>query len=215
MLIELILTAGLGLAAGESKSRDEAIATARKALAAREGSRGAEAEVVSADAAEWRDSSLGCPESGKLYAQVILAGYRVVFRAGATVHVVHVSGADAVVCGKPLAAAERQPELVEDTHEAEAQEPTAPAHKGLVAQARADLARRLAIEPAAIGLLELKEVVWPDRSLGCPRPGMVYPQVPQDGLLIVLRAAGRNYDYHGGAGREPFLCSNAKEPELR
>ena len=162
---------------------------------------------------EWRDSSLGCPEKGKLYAQAIRPGYRVVLRQGQTVHVVHVSGADAVVCGKPLAAAEQQPEAVVDTHEADAPEPSAPAHKALVAQARADLARRLSIEPGAVAFVKLKEVVWPDRSLGCPRPGMEYPQVPQDGVLIVLRAAGRSYDYHAGAGRAPFLCSNPKAPD--
>ena len=212
MLTLLVLTAVVGLPAGDSGTRDAAIATARTALAAREGQRDAPAEVVSADAMEWRDSSLGCPEKGRFYAQALRSGYRVVLRQGQTVHVVHVSGADAVFCGKPLAAAGQQPQAVAETQEAAAPEPSEPAHKALVAQARADLARRLSLEPDAVGFVKLKEVVWPDRSLGCPRPGMEYPQVPQDGVLIVLRAAGRSYEYHAGAGRAPFPCPEPKSP---
>jgi hypothetical protein len=213
MLTLFTLMAVLGLPAGDSGARDEAIATARKALAEREGQRDAPAEVVGADAVEWPDSSLGCPEKGKMYAQAIRPGYRVVLRQGQTVHVVHVSGAHAVICGKPLAAAQRQPEAVVDTHEAAAPDPSEPAQKALVAQARADLARRLSLEPGAVAFVKLEEVVWPDGSLGCPRPGVEYPQVPQDGVRIVLRAADRSYDYHAGAGRPPFLCANPKAPE--
>ena len=213
MLTPLVLIAVLGLpVAVGADTRDEAIATARKALAAREGQRDTPAEVVSADAVEWGDSSLGCPEKGKMYAQAIRPGYRVVLRQSQIVHVVHVSGPNAAICGKPLAAAERQPEAVVDTHAAAAPEPSEPAHKALVAEARADLARRLSLAPDAVAFVKLEEVVWPDRSLGCPRPGMEYPQVPQDGVRIVLRAAGRSYDYHGGAGRPPFLCTNPKAP---
>ena len=36
-----------------------------------------------------------------------------------------------------------------------------------------DLARRLNISPADIQVLDARAVVWPDRSLGCPRPGMI------------------------------------------
>lgn len=76
----------------------------------------------------------------------------------------------------------------------------------LVAQAVADLARRLSIDPARIERLEAVAVTWPDGSLGCPREGMVYPQVQRDGVRIRLRANGTEYRYHGGDGRVPFLC---------
>jgi hypothetical protein len=210
-----VLMAVLGLPAADSQTRDEAIAAARAAVARRGGHRDAPAELLSADAMEWPDASLGCPEQDKLYAQALTRGYRVVLREGRMVHVVHVSGADAVVCGKPLATAELQPEAVVDPHEADAPEPSEPAQKALVAQAREHLARRLSIELDAIAFVKLKEVVWPDRSLGCPRPGMLYPQVPQDGSLIVLRAAGRSYAYHAGSSRAPFLCPNPKPKEVQ
>lgn len=87
-----------------------------------------------------------------------------------------------------------------------------PALKPLVDATVADLAQRLRIPPAEVCVLEARSVVWPDRSLGCPRPGMLYPQVLQDGVFIRLQAQGRAYAYHGGGSRAPFLCDS---PERR
>jgi hypothetical protein len=77
-----------------------------------------------------------------------------------------------------------------------------------VIQARADLAERKSVSPEAIELLEIKDVVWRDASLGCPRPGKVYPQVMKEGFLIRLRLEKRVYRYHGGQGGAPFLCES-------
>jgi hypothetical protein len=78
--------------------------------------------------------------------------------------------------------------------------------KPLIDTAVADLARRLNTDPAQITVLEARSVVWPDGGLGCPRPGMIYPQVQQDGALIRLRAQGRDFAYHSGGSRPIFLC---------
>ena len=80
----------------------------------------------------------------------------------------------------------------------------------LVDLAKADLAQRLGVDLTAITLVSYEEVVWPDASLGCPHPDMLYKQVPQDGVRIVLAFEGTTYDYHVGGGRDPFLC----EPTL-
>lgn len=80
----------------------------------------------------------------------------------------------------------------------------------LVRVAVDDLARRLSIGPADIQVIEARAIVWPDRSLGCPRPGLLYPQVQQDGALIRLQAQGREYAYHSGGGRPPFLCEKQR-----
>lgn len=37
--------------------------------------------VVSVEFVQWRDSSLGCPQPGMVYAQVITPGYRIVLEA--------------------------------------------------------------------------------------------------------------------------------------
>jgi hypothetical protein len=81
-----------------------------------------------------------------------------------------------------------------------------PALRSFVEPARADLVRRLGVGADSIELIEARSVVWPDRSLGCPQPGVEYPQVQQEGLLIRFRVGGRVYQYHGGGGRAPFLC---------
>jgi len=90
-----------------------------------------------------------------------------------------------------------------------------PATRDRVNQVIRDLAERLAIDENQIEVLEVKSVVWPDASLGCPKPGMAYKQVPQDGILIRLEAEGRSYEYHGGGGREPFLCETGLHPPTK
>lgn len=76
----------------------------------------------------------------------------------------------------------------------------------LVAEAIEDLAQQESISPDDIELASIEEVIWPDTSMGCPHPDMRYRQVPQDGLRIILRANGRQYSYHSGGNRSPFLC---------
>lgn len=215
MLSLFVAIAVLGSGSGDEAARERAIVTARAALADREGLKLESIETEGVIPREWPDASLGCPEKGKLYAQMLTKGYRVLLSVGKTVHVVHVAGAHAVVCASPLAAAEVQPEPAEEAREAASPEPEAPAQRALVAQAREDLARRLSLAPGDVSLVKFEEVVWPDRGYGCPRPGVVHPQVPQDGVLIVLQAAGRRYNYHSGAGRSPFLCTNPDAPGTR
>lgn len=86
--------------------------------------------------------------------------------------------------------------------------PLNPALQKVVTQAKQDLARRLAIPEEQIELVEVQSVIWPDKGLGCPQPGMVYIQIQVDGLLIRFRAGGQVYEYHSGGNRPPFLCEN-------
>jgi len=84
--------------------------------------------------------------------------------------------------------------------------PLDPTLAGLVATARANLAKRRGVALDAIEVVEVRSVTWPDPSLGCPQPGMAYKQVPVDGVLIRLRVDGTIFNYHSGGGQEPFLC---------
>ena len=68
----------------------------------------------------------------------------------------------------------------------------------LVTGAVSDLAARLGIAPGAVTVVTAEAVTWGDTSLGCPQPGQRYLQVITDGLLVVLEAEGRRYEYHGG-----------------
>jgi len=170
-------------------------------------------EVVEAQAVEWRDTSLGCPQPGMMYAQVITPGYRIVLEAKGQTYEYHTDRGQVVV----LCDDENGPAKVTKGEPVKSL-PTAPSPQNpylqrMVALAKEDLAGRLVIEVDRIDLLAVKEVTWPDASLGCPQPEMRYKQVPQDGLLIRLAVEGQVYEYHSGGSRDPFLCEQpAKVP---
>lgn len=84
--------------------------------------------------------------------------------------------------------------------------PFNPGLEKIVTQAINDLADRLATDPEKILLVEVAAITWPDGSLGCPQPGMLYTQVQVDGFRIRFQVGEQIYEYHGGGGRAPFLC---------
>jgi hypothetical protein len=84
-----------------------------------------------------------------------------------------------------------------------------PALQGLVDHAITDLATRLGVDRSSISTISAEAVVWPDKSLGCPQPGMAYTQVAVDGVVIALSVGGTTYRYHSGGSRSPFLCAKA------
>jgi hypothetical protein len=81
----------------------------------------------------------------------------------------------------------------------------------LIEKARKDLAQRLTINVEDINVLEARDVVWPDASLGCPQPDMIYAQIEVEGLLIRLGVGREMYFYHSGGGDDPFLCESTSQ----
>jgi hypothetical protein len=69
-----------------------------------------------------------------------------------------------------------------------------------------DLARALDLAPGEISVLSVEAVEWPDTSLGCPRPGMMYAQVITPGLRVVLEANNQSYEYHTDQNSSVVLC---------
>ena len=78
----------------------------------------------------------------------------------------------------------------------------------------ADLAARLDVDPQAIRVVRVDNVVWRDGSLGCPRPGMFYTQALAPGLRIVLEADEKHFNYHAARGRPPFYCSHPSDESV-
>ena len=74
-----------------------------------------------------------------------------------------------------------------------------------VAQAQADASARTGVAATAWVVIEVTQVDWPDSSLGCPQPGMMYTQVVTPGYLIKLRSGSRTLEYHSGP-REVVFC---------
>lgn len=60
---------------------EEVLRLAREDLAQRLGLAPEAIRLVSVEAVEWSDTSLGCPQPGMMYAQVITPGFRVVLEA--------------------------------------------------------------------------------------------------------------------------------------
>jgi hypothetical protein len=82
-----------------SKEQDEAIALARKTAAERLSIAADQFRVVLVSPAQWRDSSLGCPQRGQVYAQVLTSGFKITLRESDREHTVHVAGGRALLCG--------------------------------------------------------------------------------------------------------------------
>jgi hypothetical protein len=71
----------------------------------------------------------------------------------------------------------------------------------IVELAKKDLAQRLGVEEQSISLVgQIEEVTWPDTSLGCPEPGMMYAQVLTPGYRFTLQSGAKVYEYHSGKG---------------
>ncbi len=49
---------------------------------------------------------------------------------------------------------------------------------------------------------------WPDGSLGCPEPGVMYTQAVVDGSQIVVEAGGETYDYRLDGSGNFRLCDS-------
>lgn len=81
----------------EAMAQVEAVA---KEHLARELDTSTEVEILAIEPTEWPDASLGCPEPGKMYAQVITPGYRILVEVEGEQFEVHTDreGQNAVIC---------------------------------------------------------------------------------------------------------------------
>jgi|OpeIllAssembly_1097287.scaffolds.fasta_scaffold94085_2 hypothetical protein len=76
--------------------------------------------------------------------------------------------------------------------------------------ALADAARRTASDAGSLKVESAETVVWPDGSLGCPEPGVIYTMAPVPGYRIRIRSAERLLDYHASRRGNLVLCSPAR-----
>lgn len=139
-------------------------------------------------AVEWRDSSLGCPKPGVAYLDVISPGHRVILRVDGQVHVVHESRNRAFVCvqTKAMGGITPQRDL---------------SFGPQMVAARRDLASRLGVSEREILFLSGEGRTWGDPSLGCPEPGVMYPQVQVRGWVLTFGYNQRIYTYHTDLAR--------------
>jgi hypothetical protein len=75
------------------------------------------------------------------------------------------------------------------------------------------LADQLGVDVASLQVLSIQSVVWPDASLGCPRPNTGYLQVETPGYLISLGADGDTYLFHTDLTSNYLVCEDG-EPQM-
>jgi hypothetical protein len=91
-----------------------------------------------------------------------------------------------------------------------APEPPASTDQKVILLTQQDLAGRLKIDPEAIAVRFIEPVMWPDASLGCPRPGLMYAQVITPGYLVLLEVEGTVYEYHTDQQAAVVLCQGGE-----
>jgi hypothetical protein len=80
----------------------------------------------------------------------------------------------------------------------------------LVALASQQLANRLDIHADAISLVRVREVEWQDASLGCPKPNVDYLRQSTPGYVLLLEAAGTEYEFHTDDAQRVVSCPAGK-----
>jgi hypothetical protein len=164
--------------------------TARQDLASRLNVAIDEVQVISVDQSEMAVGTLGCGETGGRRNTGLIMGYEIILNAGGQEYVYHSDGTKLAPCSPTDFPGGSQPAAATPSAGSKEQ-----------ALAVADLAQLLGIAPSAITVVSVEEVTWPDASLGCPKPGMMYAQVLTPGSRIVLEVDGKTYEYHTGRGR--------------
>jgi len=143
-------------------------------------------EVVYVSAMNWPDSSLGCPQPGVDYLQVVTPGSLVLLRAGTNAYRVHVGNTRAIICDRPGSPG---PGLGQHR-------PAGTAVQELMQKAKADLARRLGVNPGEVAIGMIESVAWPNSALGCPVAGITPDESEVAGFRVTLNYAGQDYRYH-------------------
>jgi hypothetical protein len=101
---------------------------------------------------------------------------------------------------------DRRPEPVPSTSEPPMVTGEVPA--GLIGEIVADAAQRLSVAVVDVEVVRAEAVTWPDGSLGCPEPGIVYTQALVPGYWVVVEADERQLDYRAGRRGSFLLCED-------
>lgn len=73
---------------------------------------------------------------------------------------------------------------------------------------KADLAKRLDRSVDKARELRAEQVIWPDGSIGCAKPGGIYTQATVVGYLVEIEFEAKVYRYHSALNGAPIFCEN-------
>lgn len=149
-------------------------------------------------AVQWPDSSLGCPQKGVSYLQVVTPGYVVSLTANGKIYTVHVGTGNAVICDRLATGLEARRVRGQNIMK-------------VYRAAQVDLAERLKIDPSEITVTGMTPMTWDDSSLGCPQTGKDYSQTAVEGFVINMECRGRQYEYHSDNEGNRFVSCEELE----
>jgi hypothetical protein len=144
--------------------------------------------------AQWRDSSLGCPERGIRYAQNLTSGSEVKLRQGERDHIVHVGGGRAVVCGS-----KSDPRL--------SAAPLISASLKAADAVRAALAARLRLDPGQVRIVSTR----PSRSASACAAAPT--EAKGAAFIVEAEAAARTFRYYADDARTVSCDDSARRDE--
>jgi hypothetical protein len=78
----------------------------------------------------------------------------------------------------------------------------------VLASMKADLATRLGRSVDTARVLRAEQVIWPDGSIGCAQPGVLYTQATVVGYLVEIELEAKIYRYHSALNGAPIFCEN-------
>jgi hypothetical protein len=154
-------------------------------------------KLVEAEAVEWADASLGCPQPGMYYAQMITPGWRFIYEDDA---------------GERYDIRAPQDPTKFRLCEADGKEtrPTpslGPAPQGVLDAAKRVVARQGSVTESALTVRKAEPVEWSNSCLGCARPDEACLMVITPGYRVLLEAGDARYEVHTDAsGENARLC---------
>ena len=96
---------------------------------------------------------------------------------------------------------------------ASAQDPSAPPARiaplglqSVIDTALDDAMKHTGLAREELEVVSAAAVTWPDGSLGCPKPDVVYTQAPVPGYRVVVQAGDLLLNYHANEKGRAFLC---------
>ncbi len=92
--------------------------------------------------------------------------------------------------------------------------PFDPVFQAFIHQTKVTLAQESGVSLESIILVRTQEMLWPDTSLGCVQPGVVYAQVTTPGFYFEFAVSGRLYSYHTDTTGKVIHCTDQKVDEL-
>lgn len=185
-----------------SAMEDAAITALRALIAEQLQIASTELTLVSAEQVIWPDASLGCPQPGQMYAQVLTSGWRAVFAdAAGREYDVHTP---------------ENPKLFVICTPAAAQPWSAYQGNPAVEAAIKALAEREGVALESVSVVIVEAVEWSNSCLGCAQAGERCLMVITPGYRIVLQSGEKTYTVHTNRnGGQAILCDHPESAPPR